>query len=334
MPYIIVANFKSKTSQCACLQISEELDVVGSFGVLTLDNLGKFTIQNNLTPLNFSVDRNGAVKQDWGSFSRFGQGVVGIAIAEIVDRITHKTVGYRVVSSQTPAARNLRIDDILNKEKQYGRPFLQNMMVRGGAVTNYPMKKLPIYTTNSNRAKRSHQPEVKDRPISVEKPKRVEENKVYTDAQLVEISNARKNGVDVALISNPDLQPEQMRVLWASKKNGALAEYYSNPKFSTDAMKFYADVLYNKDTVNKFRYTLKKPELTVPQLQAIYACIIANVDYRDLVNLSAAEIDVERIKREQNFWNSEETQMTEQEIEDFDYSLFSKIEKYVRKIKG
>lgn len=334
MSYIIVANFQSKTKKCACLNISDNLDIVGSFGVLTLDTLGQFVVKNNITPLNFSVDRNGAVKQDWGSFSRFDNGIVGIAIGEIVDRITHKVIGYRVVSSQAPKAQNMRIDDILQKEKQFGRPFLQNMMIRNGAITNYPMKKLPVYTTNSNREKRSHQPEVKNRPIHVDAQPRTEENKVYTDAQLTEISLAKDKGIDVKLIANPNLSPEQMRVLWVSKKNGALAEYYASPKFSVDAMKFYADILYNKETVEKCRYMLKKPSLTVPQLQALFACIYENIDYRDLVDLEAAQIDVERAKRSRDYWNSEETQMTEKEIEDFDYELFSKIERYVRKIKG
>ena len=88
-----------------------------------------------------------------------------------------------------------------------------------------------------------------------------------------------------------------MRVIWVSKSNGALSEYFAKPCYSVDVMKFYGDRLVSPLAVKECSLMLSKPDLTLGQLTQLYLCIGDGVDYSDLCNLSEDEIYSARLDR-------------------------------------
>ena len=141
----------------------------------------------------------------------------------------------------------------------------------------------------------------------------IEHNKKYNKAQNYEIDLCKRNGVDPELINNPDLSNAQMRVIWKSKSNGALAEAFNKPYYPVSSMKFYADRIFTKDDEKKYKKLLAHPELSEDELNELYLCIHDDIKYDDLIGESATDIFIER-----------EHRRNEDIKEDTDFELFNK----------
>lgn len=453
MGYIIVANYNKDKNMCLCLGITDDgqFNVAQNYGVLNLDTLGNFVITNKLTPLNFSVDRNGNVVQDNGSFSRFEGSVVGIVIAEIISK-TGKRLGYRVVSSSRPIAANLKIEEIIKRNdelKKVNKTFLQNAIIRDNAVACYPQKPfktMMLSTKGTVKERKKLESDIKysverickgtEQPIGmnlmtdkelntyvidlclacnrannqsktlnsvyientlswlisnkalnqavnsvirfqdglvdyakevyfeqVNNPKFAKwfaENKLYindkinlADRQeramakathfnpadynsdsLKEIAACKSKGIDPSFLYNPNLASKQMRVLWVAKSKGVLVDYFAKPEYNEDVMKFYADVLYNKDVADECKEMLKHPELSVDQLKELYLCACEGIDYSDMIGLTPDQIRVAKLSKADSIWGNEETALTPAQVKQIDYDLFDKAMKVALRKQG
>lgn len=295
MSYIVVLSVINSNNACSYALFNEKtLNRESVNSIIALSDLGTLTISHGYKPLNFSVDRNGQVKDDSGSFSRFHKDGVAIILAEI-QNMSGRVLGYKLVSSLSGAVNNLKTDEIVKKEKALGRPFLQNGIVRNNTVNCFPLHKYPKILTDTRKVKQPSE-KVQEKP-RVEKPRVKNETLEFTKEQIAEINKCRNKGVDSRFIENPKLSVEQMRVLWVSKSKGALSEYFARPDYSVDVMKFYADRLYSKKIVQECSLMMHKPNLSVAQLSELYLCVCDGVNYSDLCDLSASDIEVKRRER-------------------------------------
>jgi hypothetical protein len=252
----------------------------------TRDELVTLIKTNSLKPVNFSVDRTGALKEDAGSFKRFEKTGVGIVVAEIQNSYG-RNLGYRLIQSTTGNLVNMKTDEIVAKEKALGRPFLQNGIVRNNTVNCYPLHSFPVIKL---------QRESKVKAPQVEKSKPTKTKSPYTKEQISELNLCRGKGINTSFIENPELTPEQMRICWVAKSKGILSEYFARPEYSVEVMKFYADRLVSKVAVKECTLMLRNPELKVPELSELYLCICDGVDYSSVINDSADKIRVHRNK--------------------------------------
>lgn len=307
MPYIVVENVgrDGNKEQVCKVGLYDEgtLTRLGTCTVLKLAELGRFVLSRGYKPLNFSVTSNGEVQQDAGSFDRFHPGGVMVVLGRYTSR-GGRTVGYRLVSSLSGAVVAMRTGDILARAKGLDRPFLQNGIIRGDMINCYPShdyKVLFADTKQSRRVQTGEAVTVQDRGTAamVQRREKAESSggAKFTAEQLKEIQACREKGIDSKFIEDVRLTPKQMRILWVSKSNGALSEYFASPEYSVQAMKFYADRLFGKKLVKDCMPMLRVPTLTVDKLSELYLCVCDGVDYTDLLGYSADTINVERLKR-------------------------------------
>lgn len=269
--------------------------------------------------LNFSLDRNGKIKEDVGSFTRLGKNT-GIVLAEIKN-VSGRTLGYRIINNTTFAISNMKTEDIVVWDKKLDVPFLQNGIIRNNTVNCYPLHSFPILQLDGKKPARIRK---SINTLKQSSPK-VKEPLVFSDKQKNEIKVCRSKGIDSRFIENPKLSPQQMRVLWASKMKGAYSEYFANPEISVEAMKFYADHLDTKQMVKECSRMLQSPQLEPEELAELYLCICEGVDYTPVINKQASDIASYRYE------NSTFRDKFDTDISD---DMFEKALGVARKIKG
>ncbi len=146
--------------------------------------------------------------------------------------------------------------------------------------------------------------------------------KKLTDEQRQEVLLCKKNGIDPRLLKNSKLTPKQMRILWVSKKSGAFSEYFANPALSEDTMKFYADILKDKESVKECKQLLDHPELSTDELRELYYSLCEGVDIKDLIGLPADKILVKRQETlEHNRFNHD---FSPKEIKQLNFDIYEK----------
>lgn len=275
-------------------------------------------IISGYTPVNFSISRDRKIKQDCGDFARFSQLGSAVVIAELKSK-AGRSLGYRLLSCANNILVNVKTEDILQKEASFGEEhFLQNGIVRNKTVNCYPLKPFPVINVNTSKPKQSKSQVTPERPKETKKQN-------FTPEQLNEIALCEKNGINPRFIKNSKLSPSQMRVLWVSKSKGALSERFANPQLSVEAMKFYADRLYDKKTADDCADMLKHTELSVPELTELYSCICQGIPYEGYIGLSATDIQVKRDNEVVNYWGS---------ASKFDVDYYEKAMNVARKMKG
>lgn len=276
-------------------------------------------ITNGYTPVNFSISRDRKVKQDCGDFARFSQYGSAVVIAELKSK-SGRNLGYRLLSCANNILVNVKTEDILQKEASFGNNehFLQNGIIRNKAVNCYPLKPFPVINVNTSKPKQYKAQATPERPKETKKQN-------FTSEQLNEIVLCEKNGINPRFIKNSKLSPSQMRVLWVSKSKGALSERFANPQLSVEAMKFYADRLYDKKTADDCADMLRHTELSVPELTELYSCICQGLPYESYIGLSATDIQVKRDQEVVQYWGS---------ASKFDVDYYEKAMNVARKLKG
>ena len=276
MRYAVVINYNEQKDIClvAVVENGNYRNVIGVYQVAQ-KQLASWCKSNNLQPFNFSIGSDFSVKQDAGMFNRFEK-AYGVVLARVFT-YRMKLLGFRIIN-KSGAVQDVTLNDIVKNGV-----VLQNAILRQGAIqcyTGYPFDEIVM----PKPAK----------PISQPSSTASE----FTDAQLKEINTARKQGVTTqGLIENPQLSPNQMRVLWVSKRNGSLSEMFAKPCYSVPVMKFYADRIYNDKSVSLCKQLLAHPELDVEELEELYLCILTGVNINSLIGKSASDIRFERNKK-------------------------------------
>ena len=337
MQYGVISNYSSNNKMCNFCVISDD----GGFNVTAFKTCSEEEVvlasrNLGLKLLNFSIDRDGSIKQDCGSFSRFHKDGVFVVIAVIKKR-SGKVVGYRLLNSLNNTIVNQKVEDIVYLEKMQGRPVLQNAMVRGGTVCCYPCHRFPEMVIAKPARKNSKKSTPKEQEKEVKAPKQVarpqpaSNTSKFSDSQKKEIITCRKHGINSDFIENPELSAQQMRVLWVSKSKGCYSEEFASPKYNFEVMKFYADRLFSEKAVENCRPMLSNPSLTVEQLQALYECLLEGVDITNLASENKTADELYYIRADKALeWNAPQD-IPEQVFQD---DVLTKAVSYARKVRG
>lgn len=140
------------------VQIDEtNYNVTGLKKFATVDDAINVVVSGNAQPLNFSVvQANGAytIKDDKGSFKRFNKLGSAVVVAKIaLGRGKH---AFRLLSCVTGTTVDMTESEIIARAQQQEaskQPFLQNGIIRDGAICSYP--NAPYPTLNQNKSEYS-----------------------------------------------------------------------------------------------------------------------------------------------------------------------------------
>lgn len=324
MGYIVVRKYDMSKDICLCDVISDDLMTITSQFTLPKTVLGNYVKEAKLIPLNFSIDRRNAVVEDCGSFSRFSSPECAVVIAELKTQ-SGRNMGYRLLGCANGVLSNMKVADILSLSSKVDYPILQNAIIRNNTVNCYKLRQFPTITIGVPSQKKSAKASA-SRQKTTGKTKKATV-KEFTEEQLKELERCRKSGISSRFIENPDLTPEQMRVLWVSASKGALAYLYCSPVYSREVMVFYADRLVDTKIANDCVPMLSRPELPLDKLAELYLCVCQGVDYSDLMDKSATEIMVARREREKSLWGSSV-------FGSVDANLMDKAIAYAQRVRG
>ena len=327
MSYIAVTELKKEQGQSyySGVVLNDDFEVINKLGYLDEANLVRNTIMYNLSPINFSVNRNQKLVMDCGDFSRFSSKGSAVILAELKTR-GGKVLGYKLLSCAQLIVTNLKLDDILQREQAYGdnEHFLQNGIIRNKTVNCYPRKPFRTIIINDSQSKKKVV-DTANQNNDKQKARKVTAPQNFTAEQLKELNLCESNGINSRFIRNSKLSPTQMRVLWVSKSKGAYSESFANPKLSTDAMKFYADRIYSKKAAEDCRELLTHPELSVDELIELYGCICEGIPYEGYIGKSPVDIQVARTMASTEYWGS---------TSKFDVDYYDKALNVAMKMKG
>lgn len=318
MKYIAIFGYDENTDVAMACVLSEKPSMEPiAYWKKPIQEIVSLVIANQFKPLNFGIDRNKNLQQDNGAFSRFIKEGSLVILAEFVNE-KKETVGYRVLSTTNGTPFNMTVADIkqlyLKRKATFQQDniiFIQNAIVRQYendiTIACYPLKSFEQIEIKQSDIKEK-KGIVVGNPLDTKtvqtKTLKSEKTIEFSKKQKKEIELCKDAGVDPKLISNPNLSQEQMRVLWLSKsKKGALAEYFNDPAYDVEVMKFYADILYDEKKAKEYKPILDHPELKVEQVQELVFCLEDGIDITDMIGLSAEDVYTKHIEGDKDFWS-------------------------------
>ena len=301
--YIAIIDYNKESDAVRYAIVSHDMDTVAGVYWKRAGLLGnELMFDKDVIPVNFSVD-NCKLVEDWGKFERLWPGC-GVVLA-VVKNQSGKTVGYRVLNTSTLVIGVAPVEEVLHREEELdgtGRHLLHNAIIRNGKVDCYAGHKFieqKMVRRSVIGGRSAPQPASERNSATAVSPREMA-------ARRNELELANRNGVDISLISNPELNSRQMRVLWVSKSKGALSEYFNDPRLSVESMRFYADRIYSRKIADACRPMIERPTLDTSQLEELYLCIAQGVEYRDLLDSSAVDIRIARERRGGSYWGNSE----------------------------
>lgn len=264
---------------------------IDTCNISTIQNIPADVVKTNFTKIN------GQCKLVCAA-DRLKYKVLATVLAEIrANSKQGKIIAYDVFLSES--FRNAQVvrltldklESLYTSFQSFGNGTFTNLTyVDNSYFRLYPNIMLPVEIVKTRKSTR-----VVQVPTSIAKSEQKVQVKQYTDnmfsdKQKVELKLAADEGLK-DLIYNPNLTPDQMRVLWMSKLRGSKAEAYKNPAIPVESMKWYSNNLKHNLDVQDYKFCLSHPELTVEQLEVYKKCISLDMNLANIGVHSADKLE-------------------------------------------
>lgn len=293
---MVILNISDNKDKVQIAQLDSAYKVVGLKVTSTMELIDCISHSEGYYVLLNATVINGVLKDDCGSWGRLSNknGVSPRIILSEIRTSSGRIVGYKIINKNGVVSNVLK-DDLYKMcliASKKGVSYVQNGIFRvvdkTASISCYPNRPFNVIEIQkSNISNEVKKPEI-EKKVTVEKNKK--ENK-YTKEQLNELNLATQNGVNYLIIANPKLSAKQMRVIWVAKKNGMASEYFNNPKFSVDIMKFFADRLTNKKVFDDCRL-LFSGKYSLDQIKELYLAIYSGLNIAEFCDETLPPCDM------------------------------------------
>lgn len=261
-------------------------------------------------PVNFRVE-DSSIIESAGSFKRLDENKGAVVVVEEVQNRAGRTVRYLCINEEGKVGY-IPLNQILRRciearkiAESTGKPqyvFTQNMKFvvpkDGGKpfLSAYPGHQIPVYVVEVD-----HKEKLKPKKSMVKRKENKEAlsniNSMFTPEQKKELMAAKKAGVDITIIGNPEFTPKQMHVIWTNKARGCKAELFADPGYDVECMEFLASIMLN-DAVNmKEVQPLLSRKYSVGNMLEIYMGIVNGVDFTKYMGYENS-VEMMRFKRQ------------------------------------
>ena len=261
-------------------------------------------------PVNFRIENNEIVESA-GSFKRLGENPGVVVVLEEVQNRAGRTIRYLCVNGAGKVGY-IPLNQILRRcvearkiSEGTGKQhyvFTQNMkfvVPKDGSrpyLSAYPGHQIPVKVVEINNKEK-----LKPKKSMVKRKENKEAlnnlNSMFTPEQKKELMAAKKAGVDITIIGNPEFTPEQMHVIWSNKAKGCKAELFADPGYDVECMEFLASIMLN-DAVNmKEVQPLLSRKYSVGNMLEIYMGIVNGVDFTKYMGYENS-VEMMRFKRQ------------------------------------
>lgn len=249
---------------------------------------GKYTIKN-------ATVQDGKLKGTTGDLARFENGVnIPYVILNELRRDDGKTLGYRVANSDGKVLKISCRDLILECKEikaKGGIPIQNGMYVdKDGVVPHirsYPGGDYP-YEILSKKVKN---PDSAPAKIDGQKANKAiaKLDEMFTPEQIEELRQAKAAGVNIKIIGDNTLSPEQMHIIWTTKYKGLPAELFADHRYKLDVMKFFKVQLECRQDIRQLLNT----DYSVMQIAQIALGIEQGVD---ITKFSSPKLDHDKME--------------------------------------
>lgn len=117
---------------------------------------------------------------------------------------------------------------------------------------------------------------------------------LFTQEQIAELKKAKAAGVDIRIIGNNKLSPEQMQVIWQTEQMGLRGRLFADPEYSLENMKFYSAELECKSDISQ----ILNPKYTLEQIFEISLGIEEGLEVSKYANPKNKAVKMAKIRAE------------------------------------
>ena len=266
---------------------------IDTCNISTIQNIPADVVKTNFTKINNQCKLVCAA-------DRLKYKVLATVLAEIrANSKQGKIIAYDVFLSES--FRNAQVvrltldklESLYTSFQSFGNGTFTNLTyVDNSYFRLYPNVTLPVEIVKTRKSTRVAQVPVPTAQSESKPQVKQYTDNMFSDKQKVELKLAADEGLK-DLIYNPNLTPDQMRVLWMSKLRGSKAEAYKNPAIPVDSMKWYSNNLKHNLDVQDYKFCLSHPEFTVEQLELYKKCISLDMNPVELGVLSADKLEAQ-----------------------------------------
>ena len=264
---------------------------IDSCNISTIQNIPADVVKTNFTKVGNQCKLVCAV-------DRLKYKVLATVLAEVrANSKQGKIIAYDVFLSESFKNAQVvrltldKLESLYTSFQSFGNGTFTNLtFVDNSYFRLYPNITIPTEVVKTRRATRVVNPAVAQSDSKSQVKQYTDD--MFSDKQKVELKLADSEGLK-ALIYNPNLTPDQMRVLWMSKLRGSKAEAYKNPAIPVDSMKWYSNNLKHNLDVQDYKFCLSHPELTVGQLEQYKKCITLDMKPAEIGVLPVAKLEAQ-----------------------------------------
>ena len=217
----------------------------------TAKEIVDYTVSNDYKPLNFVIEQNKLKTVAEINNKKY------IILSEVKSE-NDTVIGYILFNPRNGGINTVSKDKLFSvaHSKAELSGMLQNAYLREVGKGNFVIVRknfldypVQIYRKNT---------ETKKKPVQQAQQKQKAE-KVYdefegfTPEQKRELHHCKDSGVDVDIIFNRKYTPEQMRVLWTSKRDNRFPEEFADPRIDAEVMQYYDSKILTKEDAQKMK---------------------------------------------------------------------------------
>lgn len=292
------------------------------------EELVAFALIPGMERVNFAIVGKEIRNKD-ASLDRFRQKgfrITPITVLTELHDSEGKLIGYRYASNNGTVFMR-RTEDFLkdcaelvdkawaSRTQLAQEPFkpVQNMKyIPAGAKSNNTGKAfvsiysesnpLPVevIATSRNQYASAEEPKVQKNEQNVSKKEQLES--IFTKEQLAELRQADKSKVDIRIIGNPELSPEQMHSIWTVEAKGFPARKYATPEYSVEFMNFLGLMLQTGTDISP----VLVPKYNKDQALEILAGRTEGLDFNEYADPSNSADIMRSIRKDMyhNIWGA------------------------------
>lgn len=262
-------------------------------------SVGKYKLINGCV-------ENGKIKGSTGSLGRFEQGGKKplVILIELLDHRSN-TLGYNVANCNGDVA-SMSLKDALNYCREVssngGIPIQNGIYVPAAEGQRDFIRSYPngVYKKEFMARKTSKFSKVA-KVDKVEAGKAVSKlEEIFTKEQIAELMLGKQNGIDIRIIGNKELSPQQMRIIRQCEENKLPGRLFADPAYSIELMEFYQVELLNGANIR----AILNPRYTVAQAMEISVAYEQGLDTSEMddPDLSHEEMAERRIRLANGMW--------------------------------
>lgn len=253
-------------------------------------------------------EENGKIKGSAGSLQRFEGAHKPLVIISQLTDFAERILGFKV-ATYDGKVKNISIKELVaygNRVTKAGGVPIQNaIFVPEDENKKAHYKAYPncSFINEVIQNKTNKQQTVNKVPLQKNEKTLSRLEEIYTDKQIIELKEGKRNGVDIRIYANPALSALQMQALRKGLQKGVNVKPFASVEYSPELMRWYTND--SKAGIDIRPYL--NPKFTIEQLSEISLAAEEGLDISLIADIKKSPNDMAEIRErmEHKIWKEE-----------------------------